>query len=167
MTAAAKPGQREGGGTLDCTCDLVRMEGGATCAAAVATLALVCARGDVLGGVAVFRSRDACRFRMHSRLAESVGMLLVVVSLLCTLGTDGCVSMERVILLVSSVWVAGKLGGNCTLRTRGMSGVCTLGTHTRCMLGVVESVATSSKRSGRACTWAFVASVMRWRSCAA
>jgi hypothetical protein len=38
MTAAEKPGRREGGGTLDCrTSDLVIMEGGATCAAAVAT----------------------------------------------------------------------------------------------------------------------------------
>jgi hypothetical protein len=44
MTAAAKPGRCEGGGTLDCrTCDLVLMEGGATRAAAVATWALVCA----------------------------------------------------------------------------------------------------------------------------
>ena len=42
MTAAAKPGQCEGGGTLDCrTRDLVLMEGGATLAAAVATWALV------------------------------------------------------------------------------------------------------------------------------
>jgi hypothetical protein len=120
----------------------------------------------VLGGVAALRSHDACRFRMRSRLAESVGMLLVVGTLLCTLGTNGCASMERVILLVSSVWVAGTLGGNCrTLGTRGMSGVCTIGTH--CMLGVVESVATSSKRSGHACTWAFVASMIRWRLCAA
>jgi len=141
------------------------MEVGATRAAAVATWALVRARGDVLGGVAALRSRDAHRFRMCSRLAELVGMLLVVGALLCTLGTDGCASMERVILLVSSVWVAGTLGGNFTLGTHGLSGVCTL--RTRCMLGVVESVATSSKRSGCACTWAFVASMMRWRSCAA
>jgi hypothetical protein len=108
---------------------------------------------------------DARRFQMRYRLAESVDMLLVVVTLMCTLRTDGCASMERVILLVSSVWVAGTLGGNCTLGTRGMLGVCPLGTH--CMLGVVESVSKSSKRSGRACTWAFVASMMRWRSCAA
>ena len=165
MTAAVKPGRHEGGGALDCTRDLVHVEGGATRAAAVATRALVRARGDVLGGVVALHSRDAHRFQMRSRLAESVGILLVVGTLLCTLGTDGCASMERVILLVSSVWVAGTLGGNCTLGTCGMSGVCTLGT--RCMLGVVESVATSSKRSGRACTWAFVASMMRWRSCAA
>jgi hypothetical protein len=33
---------------------------------------------------------------------KSVGML-VGVTLLCTLGTDGCTSMERVILLLSSV----------------------------------------------------------------
>jgi len=164
MTAAPKPGRREGGGALNCTRDLVRMEGGVTCAAAVATWALVCERGDVLGGVAALRSRDDRRFLMRSRLAESVGML-VVATLLCTLGTDVCTSMECVILLVSSLWVAGTLGGNCTLGTRGMSGVCTLGTH--CMLEAVESVATSSKRSGRACTWVFVASVMSWRSCAA
>jgi len=41
MTANVKPGCREGGGALDCTRDLVRMEGGATRAAAVATWALV------------------------------------------------------------------------------------------------------------------------------
>ena len=97
------------------------MEGGATCAAAVATWALVHARGDVLGGVVALCSRAPCRVLMRSHLAESVGML-VVVSLLCTLRTDGCTSMERVILLVSSVWVAGTLGGNCTLGTCGMSG---------------------------------------------
>ena len=102
MTATAKPGRHEGGGALDCTRDLVRMEGGATHAAAVATWALVRAGGDVLGGVAVLRSCDACCFRMQSRLAESVGMLLVVGILLCTLRTDGCASMEHVILLVLS-----------------------------------------------------------------
>ena len=62
MTAAAKPGRCEGGGALDCTRDLVRMEGGATHAAAVATWTLVHAQGDVLGGVAALRSREACRF---------------------------------------------------------------------------------------------------------
>ena len=166
MTAATKPGRHEGGGTLDCcTCDLVLMEGGATCAAAVATWALVHVRGDVLGGVAALRSCDARCFRMRSRLAKSVGMLLVVGTLLCTVGTDGCTSMECVILLVLSVWVAGTLGGNCTLGTHGMLSVCTL--RTRCILGVVESVATSSKWSGYACTWVFVASMMHWRSCAA
>ncbi len=90
---------------------------------------------------------------MRSCLAESVGML-VGVTLLSTLGTDGRRSMECVILLLSSVWVAGTLGGICTLGTCGMLGVCTLGTH--CMLGVAEGVATSSKRSGRAYTWACV-----------
>ena len=102
---------------------------------------------------------------MRSHLAESVGMLLVDGTLLCTLGTDGYASMERVILLLLSVWVAGTLGSACTLGTRGMLGVCTLGT--RCMLWLVEDVATSSNWSGRACTWAFVASMIRWRSCAA
>ncbi len=140
------------------------MEGGATQAAAVATWALVCTQGDVLVGVAVLHSRAARRFLMRSCLAESVGML-VGVTLLSTLGTDGRASMERVILLLSSVWVAGTLGGVCTLGTCGMLGVCTL--RTCCMLGVAEGVATSSKRSGCACTWACVAFMIRWRSCVA
>ena len=89
-------------------------KGGATRAAAVATWALVRAQGDVIGGVAALRSRDARRSLMHSLLAELVGML-VVVTLLCTLGTDVCASMERVILLVSSVWVAGTLGETAPL----------------------------------------------------
>ncbi len=84
MTAAAKPGRREGGGTLDCrTRDLVLMEGGVTRAAAVATWALVCARGDVLFGVAALRSCTTCRFRMRSHLDESVGMFVGVTGL-CT-----------------------------------------------------------------------------------
>jgi hypothetical protein len=92
------------------------MEGGATRAAAVATWALVCTQEDVLVGVAVLRSRAARRFLMHSHLAELVGML-VGVTLLSTLLTDGRASMERVILLLSSVWVAGTLRGVCTLGT--------------------------------------------------
>jgi hypothetical protein len=164
MTAAAKPGCREGGGALDCRApDLVLMEGGATQAAPVAIWALVCMQGGVLVGVVALRSRAACRFLMRSCLAESVG-ILVGVTLLCTLGTDGRASMEHVILLLSSVWVAGTLRGVCTLGTCGMLGVCTLGTC--CLLGVAQGVATSSKRSGHACTWACVASMIRWRSCA-
>jgi hypothetical protein len=134
-------------------CDLVLMEGGAAWAAAVATWALVCTQGDVLVGVAVLRSCVACHFLMRSHLAESVG-ILVGVTLLSTLGTDGRPSMEHVILLLSSVWIAGTLVGVCTL------GTCS-------MLGVAKGVATSSKRSGRACTWACVAFMIRWRSCAA
>ena len=100
MTAAAKPGRREGGVTMDfCARDLVLMAGGATRAAAVATWALVRARGDVLLGVAALRSRATLRFRMRSRLADSVGMFVGGTGL-CTLGTDGCAIMERVILLV-------------------------------------------------------------------
>ncbi len=165
MTAAAKPGRNEGGGALDCrTRDLVLMAGGATWAAAVATWALVRAQGDVLVGVAALCSFAARHFLMRSRLAELVGMM-VGVTLLCTLGTGGCKSMECVILLLLSVCVAGTLGSACTLGTCGMLGVCTLGTC--CMLWVVEGVAMSSKRSGCACTWAFVASMICWRSCAA
>ena len=161
MTAAAKPGRREGGGTLDCrTRDLVLMEGGATRAAAVATWARVRARGDVLVGVAALLSRATRRFRMRSRLADSVGMYVGVTGL-CTLGTDGCASIERVRLLLSLLFVAGTSGGTCTLGTRDMLGVCTLGTW------LVEDVATSARLSGCACTWAFVAAMIRWRSWAA
>ena len=140
------------------------MDGGVTCATAVAIWALVCMRGDVLVGKVALHILVARRFRMRSRLAESV-VLVVGIMLLSTLRNDGCASMERVILLLSSVWVAGTHGGVGTLGTCCMSGVCTLGTFN--MLGVLEGVATSSKRSGRASTWAFVASMIRWRSCAA
>ncbi len=118
----------------------------------------------MLFGVAALRSCAARCFLMRSRLADAVGMM-VGVTLLCTLGTDCCASMERVILLLLSVWVAGTLGSACTLGTCVMLGVCTLGIC--CMWGVVEGVATSSKHSGCACIWAFVASMIRWRSCAA
>ncbi len=121
-------------------------------------------QGDVLVGVAVLRSHATRRFLMRSCLAELVGML-VGVTLLSTLGTDGRASMEHVILLLSSVWIAGTLVGVCTLGTCGMLGVCTLGTC--CLLGVAEGVATSSKQLGCVCTWACVAFMIRWRSCAA
>jgi len=115
----------------------------------------------VLVGVAALRIHTTRRFRMRSRLADSV-IVLVGILLLSTLGTDGCASMEHVIRLLLLVLVAGTLGGVCTLGTRGMVGVCTLGT--RCRLGVAEGVATSSKQSGCACTWACM---IHWRSCAA
>jgi hypothetical protein len=73
-----------------------------TRAAAFATWALVHTRGDVLVGVAALHSRATLRFRMRSRLADSV-IVLVGIMLLSTLGTDGCVSMERVIRLLSLV----------------------------------------------------------------
>ncbi len=136
------------------------MEGGTTRAAAVATWALICAQGYVQVGVTALRSRAACCFLMRSCLAESVGVML-----LCTLGTDGYASMEHVIILLSSVCVAGTLGGVCTFGTRCMLGVCTL--NTCCILGVAEGVATSSKQSGRAYTRVFVASMICWSSCAA
>ncbi len=97
-------------------------------------------QGDVLIGVAAFRSRTARRFLRRSRLVESVGMLvglLVGALLLGTLGTGVCMSMERMILLLTSIWGVGTLGGGCTLRTR-------------CVCGLVEGVALSSKRSGHA-----------------
>ncbi len=95
---------------------------------------------------------------MHSRLAGSVGMFVGVTGL-CTLGNDGCTSMEHVIPLLSLLLVAGTFGGTCTLGTRDMLGVCTL--RTRCMFWVVEDVATSARLSGCACTWTFVASMIQ------
>ncbi len=47
---------------MECVRDLVLLEGGATRAAAVATWALVHARGDVVIGVAALLSRDTRRF---------------------------------------------------------------------------------------------------------
>ncbi len=96
-------------------------------------------QGAVLIGVAALRSCTARRFLRRSHLVESVGMLVGTSLLLGTLGTDVCISMECMILLLSSIWGVG------TLR-----GVCILGTC--CMLGVAEGVAVSLKRSGRACT---------------
>ncbi len=130
---------------MECVCDLVLVEGGATRAAAVATWSLVCARGDVVIGLVALLSPDTRCFQMRSLLADPVGMF-VGVTVLCTLRTDGCASMEHVTLLLSSVLVAGAYGGTCTLRTVDMLGVCTLGT--RCVLGVVEDVATSARQSG-------------------
>jgi hypothetical protein len=59
MTAAAKPGQRDGRGTPDCN---VREEGGATQAAAVAPCDQLLMQGVVLVGVPALRSPAACRF---------------------------------------------------------------------------------------------------------
>jgi hypothetical protein len=96
-------------------------------------------QGDVLIGVAALCSRTACCFLRRSHLVESVGMLDGALLLLGTLGTGVCISMECVILLLSSIWGVGTLGGVCTL------GTC-------CMLGVVEGVAVSLKQLGHACT---------------
>jgi hypothetical protein len=141
MTATTKPGRCEGGGSLDCCArDLVLMEGGATQAASVATWALVCMQGDVLIDVAAFCSRTARCFLRHYRLVESVGMLvglLVGALLLGTLGTGVCMSMERVILLLTLIWGVGTLRGGCIL-----------GTH--CVWGLAEGVALSLKHSGHA-----------------
>ena len=81
-------------------------------------------------------------------VAESVGMFVGVTGL-CTLGTDGCGSMEHVILLLSISVVAGTFGGTCTLGTHDMLGVCT--PETRCILWVVEDVATSANRVVHVC----------------
>ncbi len=97
-------------------------------------------QGDVLIGVAAFCSPTARRFLRRSRLVELVGMLvdlLVGAPLLGSLGTGVCMSMEHVILLLTSMWGVGTLRGGCTL------GTC-------CMSGLAEGVALSSKHSGHA-----------------
>jgi hypothetical protein len=104
-------------------------------------------QGAVLIGVAALRIRMARCFLRLSCLVEPVGMLVGAPLLLGTLRTGVCISMEHVILLLSSIWGVGTLGGVCTL------GTC-------CMLGVAEGVAVSSKRSGHACTRACVASII-------
>ncbi len=101
---------------------------------------LFCTRRDVLIAVAAFCSCTACRFLRHSGLVELVGMLvglLVGAPLLGTLGTGVCVSMEPVILLLTLIWGVGTLGDGCTLGTR-------------CVWGLAEGVALSSKHSGHA-----------------
>jgi hypothetical protein len=115
----------------------------------------------VLGGVVPLRSCAACCFRRRSRLDESAGKLvglmlgtwvgllvgslvgfmggalvgLLVGSLMGTLGIGGCGCMEHMILLLSSIWVVGMLGGVCTIRTR-------------CVLRVTSFVAVSSNLLG-------------------
>ena len=81
-------------------------------------------------------------WRHCAHLAESVGVFVGITGL-CTLGTDGCASMERVNLLLSISVVVGTSGGTCTLGTCDMLGVCTPGTH--CVLWVVEDVAPSAR----------------------
>ena len=103
--------------------------------------------GDMLSGVAASCSRTACHYLRCTRLVTSVGPLIDFLMLLGTLGIGVCVSKERVILLLSSLWDVGMLVGVCTL------GTC-------CMLGVVGGVVVSLKRSGCACMWACVASMI-------
>ncbi len=96
-------------------------------------------QGAVLIGVAALRSHMACHFLRCACLVELVVMLVGAPLLLGTLGTGVCISMECVILLLSSIWGVGTLGGVCTL------GTC-------CMLGVAEGVAVSLQWLGCACT---------------
>ncbi len=58
----------------------------------------------MLFGVAALRSLTTRRFQMRSRLAESVGVFVGVTGV-CTLGTDGCMSMERVNLRSQYRWL--------------------------------------------------------------
>jgi hypothetical protein len=150
--AAANPGQRDGGGKLDCrVCKCVLNAGGATCAAAVATWDCVCMRGDVLILGSVLHSCAARCFRMRSRLIKSVGGagLLVSALLMGTLGNGTVMFIKHVILLLASVWGMGILAVVCTLGTRYTGGV---------------SVAVCSNWSGCAFICACVASAICWRS---
>jgi hypothetical protein len=72
MTAAAKPGQRVGGGTPKCCMrECVFKKGGATWAAAVATCACVLMRVVGLVGVMALRSCVARCLQWHLRLDDS------------------------------------------------------------------------------------------------
>ncbi len=126
--------------------------GGATHAAAIATWACVRKHGDVLIVWSAHRSRAACRFQMRSRLIESVGGvvgLLVGALLMGTLRNGIVMFIERIILLLASVWGMGILAVVCT---RG----------TRCTGGV--SVSVCSNCSGCAFICTCVASTIHWRS---
>jgi hypothetical protein len=151
--AAANPGQRDGGSKLDCrVCERVLNAGGATCAAAVATWACVCMRGDALIFGSALCSHAACRFRMYSRLMELVGGafgLLVGALSMGTLRNGVVMFIECVICLLASVWGMGILAVVCTLRP-----CCTRGV----------SVALCSNWLGCAFICACVASTIRWRS---
>lgn len=92
----------------------------------------------VLAGDAALLSRVDLRFRMRSRLVNSVGLFVVVsvgVASLCTLGTDGCCTrMDRVIRLLSmSLLLVGPVVGLLVVGPL-FASACTLGT--RCVLGV-------------------------------
>ncbi len=101
------PGQCDGGGKLDCcVCKRVLNARGATHAATVATWACVRMCGDMLIVGSVLCSCAARRFRMRSRLMESVGGvvgLLVGTLLMGTLGNGVVMFIKCVILLLASV----------------------------------------------------------------
>jgi hypothetical protein len=173
MTAAAWPGQRVGGGTLECCMrEHVFEEGGAACAAAVATCAQVLMRVVGLVGGTTLRSCDACHLQWRSRLDNSainvVGLQLdlvmvatrgVLISLTVgitvgTLGIGACVCMDCVIHLLSLVGGMGMLA--CAF---------TLGTH--CVLEKWSGVMVSLNLWGFVCMRACAASMIRCKSCVA
>jgi hypothetical protein len=83
-------------------------------------------RGDVLIVGSVLCSRAARCFRTRSHLMESVGGavgLLVGALLMGTLGNGVVMFIERVILLLASVWGMGILAVVCTLGTPCSGGV--------------------------------------------
>jgi hypothetical protein len=123
MTAAVKPGQGVGGGMPNCPIrKRVFKEGGATCAAAVATCAQVLMRVVGLVGLMALHScvaRCLCwRLWLDDLAANVVGLLLglmVVVTRgtligltvgisVSNLGIGACGCMELMICLFSLVW---------------------------------------------------------------
>jgi hypothetical protein len=147
-------------------------EKGATRAAAVAFCAQVLMRVVGLVGGMALRSCDARCLRWGSCLEDSatnvVGLLLDLVMVATrgtligltlgisvgTLGIDACGCMERMICLLSLVWVMGMLAGACTLGTR-------------CVLQEWSGVMVSSNWWGIVCMRACVASTIHCKSCAA
>ncbi len=125
--AAANPGQRDGGGKLDChACKRVLNARGATCAAAIATWTRVRMHGDVLIDGSVLCSRAARRFQTRSRLMKLVGWavaLLVGALMMGTLGNGVVMFIKCNILLLASVWGLGILAVVCTLGTHCTGGL--------------------------------------------
>ncbi len=172
-TAAAWPGQRVGGGMPECCMhERVFTEGGAACAAAVATCAQVLMRVVGLVGGTALCSRDAGCLPWRSRLDDSainvVGLQLdlVVVAtrgaligltvgiMVGTLRIGACGCMDLVIRLLSLVGGMGMLAGAFTL------GTC-------CVLQKWSGVLVSLNQWGFVCTCACAASTIRCKSCAA
>jgi hypothetical protein len=155
-----------------CMHECVFAEGGAACAAAVATCAQVLMRVVGLVGGTALRSCDAHCLNWRSRLDDSaiivVGLRLdlvvvatqgaliglTVVITVRVLGIGACGCMDCVIRLLSLVGGMGMLAGAFTLGTR-------------CMLQKWSGVLVSLNWWGFVCTCACAASTIHCKSCVA
>jgi hypothetical protein len=136
MTAAVWPGQHVGEGTPEiCMRERMFSEGGAACAAAVATCARVLMRVVEMVGGTSLHGRDACclhwRLRLDNSAINVVGLRLdsVMVAMrgaligltvgimVGALGIGACGCMDCMICLLSLIGGMGMLAGAFTLRT--------------------------------------------------